>query len=65
MIGPWVVVYAIVYFTVGIASTFGAKLPYCPILVMFLIEKFDKRICRIPIGTLRICRGGARGCNDW
>ncbi len=64
MVGPWIVVYTIVYFTVGIASTFGAEFPYCPVLVMFIIEEFDKSISRIPEGTLRIGRGGARGRND-
>jgi hypothetical protein len=64
MVGPWVVVYTTVYFGVGIASSFGAEFPYCPILGMFVIEEFNKRISRIPVGALGVGRGGARGCND-
>lgn len=64
MVRPGIVAYTIVDFTIGIASTFRAEFPYCPILVMFVIEESDKSICGIPVGALRIGRGGARRCND-
>lgn len=54
MVRPWIVVYTMVDFTVGIASTFGTKLPYCPVLVMSIIEKLNEGIRRISIGTLRV-----------
>lgn len=54
VVGPWVMMNAIVNLFIGIAGTFRAKFPDCPVFAMLVVEEFDKCICRIPVGTLGI-----------
>ena len=63
MVWPWKMFYSIVDFAVRIACTFSAKLPYCPLVAMFVVEEFDQGIGRISVSALGICRGWAR-CSD-
>lgn len=63
MVRPWVVIYAAVDFRVGIAGTFCAELPDCPVRLMFSVEKPDEVFRRISIGSLWVCGGRAR-CGD-
>lgn len=46
------------------SSPFGAKLPYCPIIAVLVIEEFDKGISRVSIGSLRKGGRGAGSCDD-
>lgn len=65
MVGPWKMFYSIVDLAVRIACTFSAKLPYRPLGTMFVVQEFDKRVGWIAVCTLWICRGRARGSDDW
>jgi len=42
VVGPWVVIYAIVDFLIRVSSAFCAKLPNRPLVAMFVVEKFDE-----------------------
>ena len=59
MVGERVVVYAIVYFAVWIASAFGTKLPDCPVLAMLRVEELDERIEGVSVCALRVGAAGA------
>ena len=63
MVWPWVVVYSTVNLGVWIASPFGTKLPYCPVMFVFVVEKSDKGVRRITVSSLRVC-GGRTRCDD-
>lgn len=63
MVRPWVVIYAAVDFRVGIAGTFCAELPDCPVRLMFFVEEPDEVFRRISVGSLWVCGGGA-GCGN-
>lgn len=57
-------IYAIVDFRIWVASSFGAELPYCPLLAVFVVEELDERGERVAVGELGVCAAGARGCDD-
>lgn len=63
MVGERVVVYAIVYFAVWIASAFGTKLPDCPVLAMLRVEELYERVERVSVSALGVSAAGAR-CGD-
>lgn len=54
MIGPWVVVNAIIHFLVRVAGTFCAELPYCPVRAMLFVKEFSQLIQRVAVGKLRV-----------
>lgn len=55
MIRPWVMPHATIYRFIGIARSFGAKLPYGPVFTVFRIEEFDELVERVSVGELGIC----------
>lgn len=56
--------YSTIYFGIGIASSFGPKLPYCPVGIMLVVEELDESVGRVSVGALRKGRGWAGSCND-
>ena len=64
MVWPWIVVYSTVNLRVWIASPFSAKLPYCPVMFVFIVEESDKGVCRVAISSLRVCGGRTRSNDD-
>ena len=64
MVWPWVVVYSTVNLRVWIASPFGAELPYCPVIFVFIVEKPDKGVGRVAVSSLGVCGGRTRSNND-
>jgi len=42
VVGPGVVVYAVVDLRVGVAGTFCTELPYAPVVAVFGIEELDE-----------------------
>jgi len=42
MVGPWIVVDAVVDFLIRISCAFCAKFPDRPLVSMFVVEKFDE-----------------------
>lgn len=64
MIWPRVMSNSVIDELVGVASAFGAKLPYGPILSMLRIEEGNETIKRIAIGTLGIGLRGTGRCDD-
>lgn len=64
MVWPWIMPYSPVHFGVRIAGAFCTELPYCPMLSMLVVEKFDESVSRIPVGALRVSGRWARGYDD-
>ena len=65
MVWPWKMIYSIVDLAVRVACTFSAKLPYRPLVAMFVVEESDQGIGWVTVSALGICRRWARGSNDW
>ena len=65
MIWPWVMPYSTVDFGVWVTCPFRSKLPYRPLGLVLVVEKLDECVRWVAIRSLRIGRGGARGCNDF
>ena len=54
VVWPGKMVYSIVDFAVWVARTFGTKLPYCPLVAVFVIKKLDELVGWITVGALRV-----------
>lgn len=65
VIRPWVVVYPVVNLRVGVAGAFCAKLPYCPVDAMLVVEELDEGVSGIAVCSLGVCRGGTGGGDDY
>ena len=65
MVRPWEMFYSVVDLAVRIACTFSAKLPYRPHGTMFVVQEFDQGVGWVAVSTLWICRGRARGSDNW
>jgi hypothetical protein len=64
MVRPRVVVYSTMDFGIRIARALCTEFPDCPFGMVFLVEELDKSVGGISVGSLRVCRGRARGGND-
>lgn len=66
VVWPGVVAYSPVDSLVGVSSALGAKLPYCPVVAVFGVEKGYEAIERIAVSALGVCLAwtGAVGCKS-
>jgi hypothetical protein len=64
MVGKRVMVDAVVDFGVWIACTLCAEFPYRPVVAMFRVEEFDKRIEGVAVCALWICTTGSGSRDD-
>jgi hypothetical protein len=63
MVREGVVVDSVIDVGVWVTGSFGAKLPYGPIVAVLGVEEFDERVERVAVCALRIGAAGAR-CRD-
>lgn len=54
VVGPWVMVNAVIDFSIRVTSALSAEFPYRPIPVVLVVEKLDECISRVAIGALGI-----------
>ena len=58
VVRPWEVMYSIVDFRVWVSRTLSAKLEDRPVLLVLVVEKFDKFVGRVAVGFLWPYRAG-------
>lgn len=65
MVWPWVMPYSVIDLGVGVAGTFGTKLPDRPVRTVLVVEELDQDVCWVAVRSFGVGGGWARCRNDY